>query len=318
MSWSSSDTTVAPATKKFGVRAAAILALAVGSLSIGAGCLGDNVPFEGMPDATPDVPGPDAPPPTCDQPGAHYPAEDTCNWCECSADGLETCTTRACVVSDNTCEYGGEPHPYGVRFDAGNGCNECVCAASGLACTVRDCGVIENSAILLDSLDDACGEEDFTGHALLAYLQAGYDAGFSYDRDRPANLYPETAADSRIAVNVAYDGGYIVCRMPDSNQAAIDMDARLELRTADGAFDEGMQVYLRRTESVFWDGVSVLGGVIPSASALHGTYDPNCLDAGALSVYVDFDHEGRSTGSINKVCEIDMSLPVGTWSYPAP
>lgn len=260
-----------------------------------------------------DVPGPEVPAPVaCTRLGEHYPADDTCNWCTCSEDGIETCTERTCAVSDNTCDYNGETHGYAERFAAADGCNECVCAASGLACTRRACSTMEDndSAILLESLDATCGGiPTLTGNSVLGYVVSSYDVPLDYNQ--AGSIYPESLPDARITVNMAYDGGYVVCR-PLPGQEAIDIEAKMEIISSDGAFNEGLHPYFRHTNSVFTDNVSVLA-VIDSTANLHGTYNPGCSVGDALMVSASFESDGALYGDMSKVCEGDMALVVAAW-----
>src|SRR5690606_11436406 len=140
-----------------------------------------------------------------------------CNTCVCQADGDLACTERVCPLDRNGCSYDGAEHGYGERFPSTDGCNECVCAASGLACTRRSCdGALEAGAILVESLDEPCGEDPaFTARAVLDGLpHAEVTAPFLYERDRDPLHYPETAPDSTTTLRVIYGGGFAVCRFP--------------------------------------------------------------------------------------------------------
>jgi hypothetical protein len=204
-------------------RSAAVLS----SLLALAAC-GDNSATDG---ATPDAgPAVDAATSCVDlgEPvGERIPVGDDCNFCTCNADGSRTCSERTCQVSGNTCEYDGVTHAYGERFPSTDDCNECVCAASGLACTRRDCEgtELEEGAILLETLDEPCGDAAFTAQAMLDELPyATGTAPFLYGRERPPEHYPEWLPDSEVTWRVGYDGGFAVCRIPNEGQESIDLE----------------------------------------------------------------------------------------------
>jgi hypothetical protein len=272
------------------------------------------------PDAfvTPDV-GTDAP--ACGHPvGERFSAGDACNFCECTASGGTTCTNRVCHESIGGCTYAGTMHDYGARFPSSDGCNECVCAASGLACTTRaSCTDVPNSAILLESPDDACGTNPtFTPrHVLDTLPTTDFTAPFHYDRARPVAQYPESLPDTNVRIRVVFDGGFMVCRIPMPTQPSLDLQVTVEWITEDGAFDEGFPAYLRRNDFGFLDAFLIdasapLGG-------LHGSYSPNCaLDPGGYSFDAQIEPNGHATGSAHRICETDLYLTIGDFDRAAP
>ncbi len=267
-----------------------------------------------------DAGGRDAPA-TCTHPvGERYPAGDACNFCECGADGQETCTVRRCFDSIGGCTYAGVMHAYGERFPSSDQCNECVCAASGLACTVRDsCPDVPVSAILLESMDAPCGTNTaFTPRAVLEGLPVtDFTAPFLYHRERPPNLYPELLPDTTVRVRIVYDDGFLVCRIPSPDQPALDIQIMAELITEDGAFDEGFPAYLRRNDFGFLD--AWLVDASAPLGALHGTYTPNCaLDPGGYTFGVQVDPDGHASGGVTRICETDILLDVASFDRPAP
>lgn len=250
--------------------------------------------------------------------GERRPVGDGCNWCECRADGSTVCTKRTCTSSGG-CMYAGAAHKYGERFPSSNGCNECVCAASGLACTRRPCSdgqTREEGAILLGGLTESCGGlPALTGTNVLSYVRPeGYHAPFAYQRS--AMYFPESLPDTRSHVRIAYDSGFVVCRIPAPGQEAIDMEVEVEVLTEDGAFDEGLHTYLRRTNSKFVDNANTVGS-FASWSELTGTYDPRCRDALGISFEAEFHLDGSASGGIHKVCEVDIGAQVGSWAVAA-
>ena len=267
--------------------------------------------------------GADAPPPpdapTClsegHTVGEHFPAGDGCNFCDCNADGTRTCTDRDCGPTFTMCEHNGEMHDYGVRFAAGDGCNECLCAPSGLACTRRTCpGAREDGAILLESMNEPCGDNaTFTAASVIGDIpRRDFVAPFQYDRMR--ELSPETLPDTTIRVRIVA-GDFAVCRLQMPGQAAIDMDALLEIQTADGAFDEGGRAYLRKNDFGF---VDAWYSLLPIRLATtHGTYRPPCrFTPRDLIFSVQVDRTGEVGGAINKTCEGDIGLTVGAFRLP--
>ena len=252
----------------------------------------------------------------CATPGQRLPANDGCNWCDCRADGTTSCSTRVCPTSPYFCEYGGIRHPYAEKFNAADGCNKCVCAMSGLACTRRSCSTAEEGAILLESLSDTCGGiATLTGQHALDYLGATpIVAPFHYDRDRID--YPETRADTTLTFRPMFDNGFIVCRIPQPGQEAIDLELKVELTTEDGAFDEGLHSFLTYRRSQFRDAADFVDGrsMIPF---VHGAYTPNCFDPAGITYSAEFHPDGHSAiGRIAKACETDISLEVGNWTQP--
>jgi hypothetical protein len=250
--------------------------------------------------------------------GDRRPAGDGCNWCECRADGSTVCTKRTCSPSAG-CMYAGAAHKYGERFPSSNGCNECVCAASGLACTRLPCSdgqVHEEGAILLGGLTEPCGNLPWlTGAHVLSYVRPeGYHAPFGYQRS--AMYFPEILPDTRSHVRVAYDSGFVVCRIPAPGQEAIDMEVEVEVLTDDGAFDEGLHAYLRRTNSKFVDNAHTVASV-ESWSELSGAYDPRCRDALGITFEAELHSDGSARGGISKVCEVDIVTEVGSWAVAA-
>ncbi len=248
--------------------------------------------------------------------GERYPAGDGCNFCDCNADGTRTCTDRVCGPTFTSCEFEGTTHDYGVRFDLGDGCNECLCAPSGLACTRRTCaGAREEGAILMESFNEQCGgNASFTAAAMLAQLpRRDFETIFQYDRMRA--LSPETLPDTTIRVRIVA-GDFAVCRIQMPGQAAIDMDALLEVQTADGAFNEGGRAYLRKNDFGF---VDAWFSLLPIRLATtHGTYRPSCrFTPRDLMFNVQVDRSGAVSGSIQKTCEGDIGLTVGAFEMPA-
>ncbi len=246
--------------------------------------------------------------------GDRFPVGDDCNFCDCNADGTTTCTTRTCPAQQGGCTYDGTAYAYAEQFPSTDGCNDCVCAASGLACTRRDCTVVEEGAILVESLDTPCGPDpNFTANAVLNGLPFDdFVAPFLYQTDGP--LYPETLPDTTVRVRIVYDGGFAVCRIPNPGQEAFDIEVLVEWMTADGAFDEGFHTYLRRNAGGFTDAWFVTVGAPPAG--LDGSYDPACFDDNGFgfdaTIYADDTAEGR----VMKACETDLLLDVGTFVYP--
>jgi len=245
--------------------------------------------------------------------GERYPTGDGCNFCDCHADGGVACTDRPCPVQVG-CTYNGVDHAYAEHFPATDGCNECVCAASGLACTRRDCAASDEGAILVESLDTPCGPDPaFTGKSALDGLPiSDLVVAFPYNKDGP--IYPEVLPDTTVRVRVVYDGGFVVCRIPAPGQEAFDIEASLEWITADGSFDEGFHTFLRRSYPNFVDQWTVYASA--PAGGLHGTFNPACLDPNGFSFAVTADVNGTAVGDVSKVCETDILLTVGAWSYP--
>lgn len=244
--------------------------------------------------------------------GERYAVGDNCNFCECHADGSTTCTDRACLGSAGGCTYDGTEHAYGERFLATDECNECVCAASGLACTRRPECKTEEGAILVESLDTPCGpDSNFTAQAVLDGLPApDFEAPFTYATD--GKLYPETLPDTTVRVRVVYDGGFAVCRIPNPGQEAFDIEVVVEWITADGSFDEGFHTYLRRNASGFTDVWSLAMG----APGLDGSFNPACLDPNGFAFAATYGADGTVEGYVEKICETDILLTVGTFLYP--
>jgi len=245
--------------------------------------------------------------------GERYAAGDRCNFCECLANGVAQCSKRTCRYDGGACTYDGSDYAYGERFAATDGCNECVCAASGLACTRRCDGLEEEGAILLESLDEPCGEDPtFTGRAVLSGLPyPDLTAPFTYTTVR--ELYPETAPPSTIRVTVAYEeGGFVACRIPSPDQPAIDMRVTVQFVTADGLFDEGFDTYLRRNNFGFVDAWYLGVGIGPDA--LDGAYVSHCLDPNGFGFAATYYADQTAEGYISKNCETDINLTVGTFS----
>jgi hypothetical protein len=248
-------------------------------------------------------------------PAERFSAQDTCNFCECNADGSRSCTTRTCAVSPNGCTYDGTLRGYAERFASTDGCNECVCAASGLACTRRSCpGALEEGAILLESLDEPCGVDGFTVRSVLEGLpRSDVSAPFRYERAR--THYPETHADGTVRVVIApVEGGFAACRIPNVGQEAIDLEAVVEWATADGVFDEGIHTYLRKNAGGFLDAWILFGGLEPTE--LSGTYQPLCPDSGRIGFETLVYSNGSVEGAVFKTCETDIRLNVGTFVLP--
>jgi len=247
--------------------------------------------------------------------GERFPAGDGCNFCDCNSDGTRICTDRECGAPFTTCVHDGVMHDYGVRFALGDGCNDCLCAPSGLACTRRTCtGAREEGAILLESMNEQCGDNvAFTAARVLADLpRLDFVAPFQYDRMRA--LSPETLPDTTIHVRIVA-GDFAVCRLQMPGQAAIDMDALLEVQTADGAFNEGGRAYLRKNDFGFVDAWFSLLPI--RLAAIHGTYRPSCrFTPRDLMFSVQVDRTGAVSGAIDKTCEADISLTVGAFQLP--
>jgi hypothetical protein len=202
-------------------------------------------------------------------------------------------------------------HGYAERFAAMDGCNECVCAASGLACTRRCPGLDEEGAILLESLDEPCGDDpSFTGQEVLnglPFMEVTED--FIYASDRA--LYPESLPDTTVTVRIMYEGGFVVCRIPSPTQPAIDMEVVVEWMTEDGAFDEGLHTYLRRANFGFLDMWTTVASV-PS-EGLNGSYDAACMDHRGFGFSARFYADGTATGRASKICEGDIALEIGAF-----
>lgn len=263
--------------------------------------------------------GPDAGP--CERPvGERYPIGDACNFCECNADGTRTCTDRVCTGgAGGGCMYAGTMHDYAERFPSSDGCNECVCAASGLACTARaSCTDVPDSAILLESPTDPCGtDSSFTPASVLDGLPTtDFVAPFLYDRGRDVMLYPESLPDTNVRIRISYDDGFLVCRIPDPSQPALDIEVRMEWITEDGAFDEGFHTYLRKNGFGFVDAWQLVASA--PLGGLHGTYTPNCaLDPGGYSFDAQIEPNGHASGAAHRVCETDLPLTIASFERPA-
>ena len=83
---------------------------------------------------------------------------------------------------------------------------------SGLACTRRTCeGSLEEGAILMESLDEVCGDDPaFTATAVIDDLPVDdVVADFLYQRERPPELYPEELPDSKSVFRVRYADGSV-------------------------------------------------------------------------------------------------------------
>ncbi|MEM9862266.1 MAG: hypothetical protein AAF938_11650 [Myxococcota bacterium] len=280
--------------------------------------MNDDVPSDAELDDGEDVGGEDAARSCLDEGrevGERRPAGDECNFCECNADGSETCTERSCADSAlEGCEYGGVMREYGVRFPAADDCNECVCAASGLACTRRfeRCeDTAEEGAILLETLDDECGIEGFTPNAVLEALPySELDAPFVYERERDDRLYPETLLDSELTLRIVRDqDGYAVCRIPRAGQEAIDMEVFVEWFTADGSFDETFHSYLRRNAGGFTNVWTFAASVPPGG--LNGSYEAECPGERGYAFNATIDADRSARGDAVKICEVDIALQVG-------
>ncbi len=276
--------------------------------------------------ASVDDTGSDAPPdaPSClemgHEAGDRFSAGDACNFCECQADGSVVCSDRTCFPALNGCDYDGTMHEYGERFPSTDGCNECVCAASGLACTRRsECAPSDEGAILLESANEACGDNpDFTPAGILARLPTtDFTAPFLYDRDRIPEHYPEVLADTNIRVRIVFDDGFMVCRIPSPDQPALDLQITVEWITEDGAFDEGFPAYLRKNDFGFVDAYEIAASI--PLGGLGGTYTPICaIDPGDYSFSASVEPDGHATGAAYRVCETDLSFMIGSFDRPAP
>ena len=241
--------------------------------------------------------------------GERYSVGDNCNFCTCNDDGSSTCTNRLCRNEKPSCTYDGVEYPYAARFSATDGCNVCVCATSGLACTRRCPDLPQEGAILLESLDEACGDDvNFTAQAVLDGLpSADLQSTFFYERKR--DFYPETRPDTTGRIRILYEGGHAVCRIPMPTQPAIDIEAVVEFTTADGAFDEGLHTYLRRNNFGFVDAWHVHAGW--PVDGLDGDYDPNCLLPNGFAFMVQVNADGSYLSDVLKVCEESIAVPVG-------
>lgn len=246
--------------------------------------------------------------------GERYSLGDDCNFCDCNADGSTSCTDRSCLGSAGGCSYDGVDYAYAERFPATDACNECVCAASGLACTRRPACKSDEGAILVESLDTPCGpDSEFTAKAVLDGLPVDdLEAPFEYMTDGP--LYPEILSDTTVRVRVVYDGGFAVCRIPSPGQEAFDIEVVVEWITADGSFNEGFHTYLRRNAGGFTDEWSVAMGA--PKDGLDGTFNPACLDPNGFGFAATFDADGTVGGHVEKICETDILLTVGSFLYP--
>lgn len=243
-------------------------------------------------------------------PGDRFAKGDHCNACECGTDGAATCTKRECRNDKPGCDYGEATYAYGERFAADDRCNECVCAASGLACTRRCSGLPEEGAILVEDLDEPCGETlSFTARSVLNELPSDDITGpFLYNR--AGTLYPETRPDTSGRLRIQYEGGFIVCRLPMIEQPAFDIEVSVEWMTGDGAFDEGAHTYLRKNGFGFVDAWYVVGSW--PHGGLDGDYDSTCLDPRGYSLSGQVDRDGTTAVSVFKTCETDIGLEVGT------
>lgn len=243
-------------------------------------------------------------------PGDRFAKGDHCNACECGTDGAATCTKRECRNDKPGCDYGEATYAYGERFAADDRCNECVCAASGLACTRRCSGLPEEGAILVEDLDEPCGETlSFTARSVLNELPSDDITGpFLYNRT--GTLYPETRPDTSGRLRIQYEGGFIVCRLPMIEQPAFDIEVSVEWMTGDGAFDEGAHTYLRKNGFGFVDAWYVVGSW--PHGGLDGDYDSTCLDPRGYSLSGQVDRDGTTAVSVFKTCETDIGLEVGT------
>lgn len=245
------------------------------------------------------------------------PAGDDCNFCLCEPSGRRTCTTRTCALNRGGCDYDGVEHAFAERFPSTDGCNECTCAMSGLACTRRTCdGALEEGAILMESLDEVCGDDPaFTPATVLADLPVDdIPADFLYQRDRPPEQYPEELPDTKSVFRVRYDGGFAVCRIPNPGFESIDFEVVSEFTTADGSFNEGFHTAMTKDRTGFVD-AWYINSVVPFGE-LQGSYDYLCtLDPGAARFTAQIDRSGVAFGSAIKVCETDLSLAVGNWQY---
>lgn len=274
---------------------------------------GDDISISEITD-TDDADGADAVVPTrCPDglmPGDRFAKGDHCNACECGTDGAATCTKRECRNDKPSCDYGEATYAYGERFAADDRCNECVCAASGLACTRRCSGLPEEGAILVEDLDEPCGETlSFTARSVLDELPSDdITAPFLYNR--AGTLYPETRPDTSGRLRIQYEGGFIVCRLPMIEQPAFDIEVSIEWMTGDGAFDEGAHTYLRKNGFGFVDAWYVVGSW--PHGGLDGEYDSTCLDPRGYSLSGQIDRDGTTAVSVFKTCETDIGLEVGT------
>lgn len=248
--------------------------------------------------------------------GDRIPRGDHCNFCECKADGELACTDRLCRDERPSCTYDGVTWPFSARFPASDGCNECVCAASGLACTRRCADLPEEGAILVESLDDVCGEDaTFTARNVLAELPSADISGpFAYNRG--GSLYPETAPDTTGRLRIVFEDGFVVCRIPSPTQPAFDIEVTVEWMTADGAFDEGMHTYLRKNGFGFVDAWYTTAGWAPGA--LDGAYTSSCLGANGFGFAAQVDRDGTVSATAFKVCEIDIALDIGAMETSVP
>ncbi len=256
--------------------------------------------------------------------GDKYPAGDGCNYCVCNEDGSTTCTERTCSDVTIMCEHNGDTVAYGERFASADGCNECVCGVSGLACTKRAAcpgEAPEESAILLESLDEPCGSDaTFTAGAVLAELpRREITAPFLYDRGRTLYM-PETLDDTTVTIRIDHDDSFHICRLESETISAIDIGVVVEWTTADGALNEGFKGYLRRSDFRKFVDSWVVHSVIPFGQ-LNGSYVSHCMiptpPPGPYLFSVTVNADGSAGGGVGRVCEGDIGLTMGQFELPA-
>lgn len=168
----------------------------------------------------------------------------------------------------------------------------------------------------MESLDEPCGPDaGFTGRTVLDKLTVHtFDGAFDYVNDR--RRYPETLTDTTMQLRVSYQDGFVVCRIPRAGQEAFDIQAKVEWVTADGAFNEGYQGYVRRNRTGFL--MATTSSASLARNALNGSYTASCPGAGGYSFSARIEDDGSAVGSILRVCEVDIALTVGEFDAPAP
>ena len=253
----------------------------------------------------------------CADEGARVYQGDGCNFCTCEGGELVDCSDRECEPISDGCTYDGTTYAYAERFDSTDECNECVCAASGLACTRReDCeNGNEEGAILLEDDLTLCGDvKDFNGALVRDGLEPLSRTG-PLDYDETSPLYPDDFPTTDMTLTIAFpEDGYVVCRIPSAGQEALDLEAVIEWQTDDGRFDEGQHTYVRRNARGFLLATTSVMSFSPEG--IHGSYSPDCPDAGSIGLGPRWNFDGTAESTINKTCEVDIGLSVGNWTSP--
>lgn len=254
-------------------------------------------------------------PAACADEGARIYQGDGCNFCTCTGGELVDCTARTCVPLSEGCTYDGTAYAYAERFESTDGCNECVCAASGLACTRREMceDGNEEGAILLEDDDALCGGvKAFNGGLIKAGLEPLSRTG-PLDYDETSPLYPDASATTPMTLSITFpEDGYVVCRIPNPGQEALDLEAVLEWQTEDGRFDEGQHTYVRRNARGF---LMASTGVMSFAPGeINGSYTPACPAAGPVSLAPRWNFDGTAEAFVSKTCEVDIGLSAGSWT----